>query len=249
MMNKRKFIKTSLVAGAAGITVPSLVLPGCSSGKKSDEKGEAIAEEGPAEMKFTLPELPYASDALQKAIDTRTMEIHHGKHHQGYVNKLNAAIEASKPAFDTLEDLLSKAGTLSEGVRNNAGGHYNHSLFWKVLSPDQKEPTSALTDKISDTLGSFEDFKASFINAGLSVFGSGWAWLCLDGNNELFITSTPNQDNPLMDVAEQQGRPILGVDVWEHAYYLKYQNKRGDYLNALFEIINWDQVELNLQNS
>jgi len=193
-------------------------------------------------MSFTLPTLPYAHDALEPHIDTLTMQIHHGKHHQAYVDNLNKAIAGTPNEEKTLEELVKHAGTISPAVRNNGGGHWNHSFFWESLAPNAVgTPGGALGDAISATFGSFDDFKTKFAAAGAGRFGSGWAWLIVkDGKFE--ISSTPNQDNPLMDVAEVKGTPILGIDVWEHAYYLKYQNKRPDYLAAIWNVINWNKV-------
>lgn len=193
-------------------------------------------------MAFTLPDLPYAKDALEPYIDATTMEIHHGKHHNTYVTKLNAAIEGTDLASKSLEDLLKEAGK-NTPVRNNGGGHWNHSLFWQIMSPNGGgEPSGALADAIKSKFGSFDKFKEEFKNAALGRFGSGWAWLCVDKSGGLFITHTPNQDNPLMDVAAEPGQPILGIDVWEHAYYLKYQNRRPEYVDNFFNVINWDEV-------
>lgn len=193
-------------------------------------------------MSFTLPKLDYAYDALESNIDARTMEIHHTKHHQGYINKLNDAIKGTSLEGKSIEDIMSNVSSASTAVRNNGGGHYNHSLFWKVMSPDGGgEPEGALKDAINDAFGSFEKFKDEFANAAATRFGSGWAWL-IKTDNGLAITSTPNQDNPLMDIAEVKGTPILGLDVWEHAYYLHYQNRRPDYINAFFNVINWKEV-------
>jgi Fe-Mn family superoxide dismutase len=194
-------------------------------------------------MAFKLPDLPYAVDALQPHIDKRTMKIHHDKHHAGYTNKLNAAIKDTPLEKQSIEDILKKVSEHGEGVRNNGGGFYNHSLFWKVMTPDGgSEPGGKLGKAIKDTFGSFEKFKEEFASAAGTRFGSGWAWLCVSNRGKLFVTSTPNQDNPLMDVADKKGTPILGLDVWEHAYYLKYQNKRPDYIQAFFNVINWKEV-------
>lgn len=194
-------------------------------------------------MAFTLPPLPYAFDALEPHIDTRTMEIHHGKHHQAYVTNLNAAIENTEWASKTIEEILANVSKLSPAVRNNGGGHYNHSLFWSLMGPGQGGvPTGKIGDAINGAFGSFDQFKEAFSKAGMTRFGSGWAWLCKGTDGKLFISSTPNQDNPLMDIAEQKGTPILGVDVWEHAYYLHYQNRRADYLSAFYNVINWEKV-------
>lgn len=194
-------------------------------------------------MSFELPALPYAKDALEPHIDATTMEIHHGKHHNGYVTKLNAAVEGTDAEGKSIEDLMADVSKYSTGVRNNGGGHYNHSLFWSVMSPNGGgTPTGALADAINAKFGSFDAFKDEFSQAAATRFGSGWAWLLVDTAGHLAISSTPNQDNPSMDVADIKGTPILGLDVWEHAYYLKYQNRRPDYINAFFNVINWDEV-------
>ncbi|MCB0637591.1 MAG: superoxide dismutase [Lewinella sp.] len=196
-------------------------------------------------MAFKLPDLPYAYDALEPHVDARTMEIHHTKHHNGYTNNLNAAIEGTPLAGKKIEDILANVSQHSMAVRNNGGGFYNHSLFWAIMSPDGGgEPSERMNihKAIMRDFGSFDAFKDEFSKAAATRFGSGWAWLCVDKSDKLFITSTPNQDNPLMDVAEKQGTPILGLDVWEHAYYLNYQNRRPDYISAFFNVINWDEV-------
>ncbi len=194
-------------------------------------------------MAFQLPELPYAFDALEPNIDARTMEIHHGKHHAGYTKKLNAAIEGTDLEGKSIEDILANVSGASTGVRNNGGGFYNHALFWSVMSPNGGgEPTGALADAINEAFGSFEEFKAKFAAAAGTRFGSGWAWLSVGADGKLFVSSTANQDNPLMDVADHKGTPILGVDVWEHAYYLNYQNRRPDYVQAFFNVIDWTAV-------
>ncbi len=191
---------------------------------------------------FELPQLKYAYDALEPHIDARTMEIHHTKHHQGYTNKLNAAIEGTDHASKSIEELLQHAGS-NAGVRNNGGGFYNHNLFWDVMSPNGGgHPTGELGDAINSTFGSYDAFKEQFSKAAATRFGSGWAWLIVDGAGNLAVTSTPNQDNPMMDVAEHKGTPILGLDVWEHAYYLNYQNRRPDYIAAFFNVIDWNAV-------
>ncbi|MEM1122438.1 MAG: superoxide dismutase [Bacteroidota bacterium] len=196
-------------------------------------------------MAFELPELPYAKDALEPHIDARTMEIHHGKHHNGYTTKLNKAIEGTDLEGKKIEDILANVSQHSAGVRNNGGGFYNHALFWTVMSPDGGgEPAGNLNiaKAIDRDFGSYEKFKEEFSNAAKTRFGSGWAWLCTDANDKLFVCSTPNQDNPLMDVVPEDGTPILGLDVWEHAYYLNYQNKRPDYVSAFFNVIDWKAV-------
>lgn len=193
-------------------------------------------------MSFTLAPLPYAHEALEPHIDTLTMQIHHGKHHQAYVDNLNKAIAGTENEGKSLEDLVKVAGTISPAVRNNGGGHWNHTFFWESLAPNAGgAPTGELTEAINAAFGSFDEFKTKFATAGATRFGSGWAWLIVK-DGKLEVSSTPNQDNPLMDVAEVKGTPILGVDVWEHAYYLKYQNKRPDYLAAIWNVINWNKV-------
>jgi len=198
-------------------------------------------------MAFTLPDLPYAKDALEPHIDARTMEIHHGKHHAGYTNNLNAAIKDTDLADASIEDILASIDeNANPAVRNNGGGFYNHSLFWKIMSKDGGgEPTGDLAKAIDDAFGSFEKFKEEFSKAAATQFGSGWAWLCVHKGGKVSVCSTPNQDNPLMPVAKCDGTPILGLDVWEHAYYLNYQNRRPDYISAFFNVINWDEVQKN----
>lgn len=195
-------------------------------------------------MQYQLPEPAYGYDAMLPYIDTETMEIHHLKHHAGYVNKLNTALKDAGIVPEKLEDLFKTISTLPAGIRNNAGGHYNHSLFWKILSPDGGgKPSGELAKAIDRNFGSFESYKAAFHKAAASRFGSGWAWLILTADRELKVSSTPNQDNPLMDVAEEKGTPLLGIDVWEHVYYLKYRNKRPEYIEAFWHVINWKEVE------
>lgn len=194
-------------------------------------------------MAFELPNLPYATDALEPHIDTKTMEIHHGKHHAGYTNNLNNAIAGTALENESIENILANISSHSGAVRNNGGGYYNHDLFWKVMSPNGGgTPSGDLGAAIERTFGSFDAFKDAFAKAAATRFGSGWAWLVVDANGDLAVTSTPNQDNPLMDIAEVKGTPILGLDVWEHAYYLNYQNRRPDYINHFFEVINWEEV-------
>lgn len=193
-------------------------------------------------MAFELPKLPYATDALEPNIDIKTMEIHHGKHHAGYTNNLNNAIAGTDLEGQSVESILANISKASGAVRNNGGGFYNHSLFWEVMSPNGGgNPTGAIAGAIDNAFGSYDAFKDAFAKAAATRFGSGWAWLVVvDG--KLVVTSTPNQDNPLMDIAEVKGTPVLGLDVWEHAYYLNYQNRRPDYINAFFNVINWTKV-------
>jgi Fe-Mn family superoxide dismutase len=194
-------------------------------------------------MAFELPALPYATDALEPHIDKQTMEIHHGKHHQAYVTNLNKALEGKAEASQSIEEIIKNIDKFPVAVRNNGGGHFNHSLFWEVIGPNKGgEPKGELAEAINAAFGSFADFKTKFAEAGATRFGSGWAWLSVAADGKLVVSSTPNQDNPLMNIAEVQGTPILGMDVWEHAYYLKYQNRRPDYIAAFFDVINWDAV-------
>ena len=192
--------------------------------------------------KFELPSLPYSYDALEPSIDKQTMEIHHTKHHGGYVSKLNAAIEGTDLVDKSLEDIMKNVSKYPAAVRNNGGGHYNHSLFWTIMKNNGGgNPSGDLANAINSSFGSFEQFKKQFSDAAGTRFGSGWAWLILN-NGKLEITSTPNQDNPLMDLAEKKGNPVLGLDVWEHAYYLKYQNKRPEYIDNWWNVVNWEAV-------
>lgn len=191
---------------------------------------------------FSLPKLPYEYAALEPHIDTTTMQIHHSKHHAAYVSNLNKALTENKIENVQLDNLLRNATTLPAGIRNNGGGHWNHSMFWQVMRPGGGgNPSDAVAEAISGSFGSFEEFKNKFSEAGMKRFGSGWAWLVMS-NGKLVISSTPNQDNPLMDVSETKGIPLLCLDVWEHAYYLKYQNKRTDYINAWWNVVNWNEV-------
>ena len=193
-------------------------------------------------MAFELPDLKYDYNGLEPYIDGRTMEIHHGKHHGGYTSKLNAAIEGSDLADKSIEEILAGAGSHGAGVRNNGGGYFNHNLFWEVMSPNGGgKPEGDLLQSINKAFGSFDEFKSKFSDAAATRFGSGWAWL-VKTDSGLVVTSTPNQDNPLMDVADVKGTPILGLDVWEHAYYLNYQNRRGDYIAAWWNVVTWAQV-------
>jgi len=237
MMKKREFLKTSSILTVGALTVP---MSSCKSGGESPQQSENTKSFTP----FALPQLPYAFEALEPNIDKMTMEIHHGKHHAGYVRKLNAALESHALAGKSLDDIVSSVGPDDAAIRNNGGGHYNHSLFWEIIKPGESQmPYGKLSDAINSNFGSFEKFKEEFSTAAATRFGSGWAWLSLDSNNKLFVSSTPNQDNPLMSkLVSTPGHPILGLDVWEHAYYLKYQNKRKDYISNFFNIINWEEV-------
>jgi Fe-Mn family superoxide dismutase len=201
-------------------------------------------------MPFELPKLPYAYDALEPHIDARTMEIHHTKHHQAYVTNLNNAIAGTSIENSSIEDICRNVSKQTPAVRNNGGGHFNHSLFWTVLGPNAGgAPKGDLAAAIDSAFGNFDTFKTQFAAAGATRFGSGWAWLIVGADKKLAITSTPNQDNPLMDVTEVKGTPILGLDVWEHAYYLHYQNRRPDYITAFWNLVNWDEVARRLKNA
>jgi Fe-Mn family superoxide dismutase len=200
-------------------------------------------------MAFTLPPLPYGFDALEPHIDAQTMQIHHDKHHQAYVDNLNKAIAGTEHEKKSLEDLVAQAGKISPAVRNNGGGHWNHSFFWQILGPKAGgQPSGRIAEAINQTFGSLDGLKEKMNAAGATRFGSGWAWL-IAKDGKLEVTSTPNQDNPLMDVADVKGTPLLGIDVWEHAYYLKYQNRRPEYLNAIWNVINWNKVNENFDKA
>ena len=194
-------------------------------------------------MAFELPNLPYAHDALEPHIDTLTMQIHHGKHHNAYVTNLNAALAGTENEGKTIEELMANISKLSPAIRNNGGGHFNHTLFWTVMSPNGGgEPTGAVGEAITAAFGSYDKFKEEFTKAATTRFGSGWAWLCVKADKSLCVCSSPNQDNPTMDISECPGTPVLGLDVWDHAYYLHYQNRRPDYIAAFYNVINWDEV-------
>jgi superoxide dismutase, Fe-Mn family len=238
-MNKRTFLKTSLM-GLGGFMSHSLL---------TKAAGYPDFAENLQQPKYTLPSLPYAYDALEPHIDARTMEIHHGRHHASYINNLNNALENSDQGDKSLESIMRSVSSLPTTVRNNGGGHYNHNLFWEIMSPKGGgKPGGDLLTAINGTFGSFDKFKEQFSSAASTRFGSGWAWLIVN-DRKLTVSSTPNQDNPLMDIADERGTPILGIDVWEHAYYLKYQNRRGDYISAFWEVVNWDAVSEKLKKA
>lgn len=240
-MDKRNFLKLSAIATTGVILSPFYA---CQPTAKQVDKKEIRTKD------FVLPALPFALEALEPNIDKMTMEIHHGKHHAGYVRKLNKAVADTKFAQMPLLDIMGTVTEEDTAVRNNGGGHFNHTLFWSILAPNAGgQAEGKLAEAINTAFGSFEKFKEEFSKAAKTRFGSGWAWLSLDDANKLFISSTPNQDNPLMtNLVEQNGTPILGIDVWEHAYYLKHQNVRGNYINNFFNVINWRTVSENYQN-
>jgi Fe-Mn family superoxide dismutase len=201
-------------------------------------------------MNFEFPALPYAYDALEPHIDRMTMEIHHTKHHRAYFDKFVAAIQGTELENKSLNEIFAQISKASAAVRNNGGGFFNHNLFWEILGPDGGgAPVGKLAEEISKAFGSFEDFKTKFNDAAANRFGSGWAWLSVKADNSLCVCSSPNQDNPLMDVHDCQGTPIMGLDVWEHAYYLKYQNRRPDYINAFWNLVNWEKVSENYEKA
>lgn len=199
-------------------------------------------------MTFELPKLQYSYDALEPFIDTLTMNIHHEKHHGTYVSNLNNALQGTETINFKLEQIIKNISNYPTVIRNNGGGHYNHSLFWSIMSPNaHKQPTGTLLERINSEFGNFDKFKEIFTNTALTRFGSGWAWLYVDKIGKLCVCSTPNQDNPLMDIADCQGIPIMGIDVWEHAYYLKYQNRRAEYINAFWNVLDWSKVVQNFE--
>jgi len=239
--SRRDFLKKSALLTVAGFAADSF-LTNIASAQVKDFDVALLADEG----KFSLPALPYGYDALEPHIDKMTMEIHHIKHHQTYVNNLNKACDENKITA-SLEDIIKNVSKYPSAVRNNGGGHWNHSFFWKLMKANGSgAPTGKASEAINNSFGNFDELKNKFNEAAKTRFGSGWAWLVVNANKKLEIGSTPNQDNPLMDASDFKGRPILGLDVWEHAYYLKYQNKRADYINAWWNVVNWDEVARNL---
>jgi superoxide dismutase, Fe-Mn family len=248
-MKKRDFLKTGSILALGSIAAP-ILLESCKTNKVPVVAAEKIVQKPEkstaAAAMYLLPALEYPFSALEPHIDAMTMEIHHGKHHAGYVNNLNKALEGHEWADKDLTEIFKLLDTNNKysAIRNNAGGHYNHSLFWKTLGPNAGgSPQGKLLTEINNSFGSFEAFKNQFVEAAMKVFGSGWAWLSVAADKKLFISATPNQDNPLMkNLVAMSGTPLLGLDVWEHAYYLKYQNKRKDYLMAFFNVVRWDRV-------
>jgi Fe-Mn family superoxide dismutase len=240
--SRRDFLRKSSFLALAGLGAQFF-----SSGIARAAAGSLSPEEAMAVSEFTLPALPYAYEALEPHIDKMTMEIHHTKHHQAYVNNLNKAVKEAGLEI-SLEDLVKNASKYSTAIRNNAGGHWNHSFFWKIMKPNGGgAPTGKIAEAINASFGSFDQFKPKFEEAGMKRFGSGWAWLYVNKDGKLEIGSTPNQDNPLMDASDLKGSPVMGVDVWEHAYYLKYQNRRAEYLTAYWNLVNWDAVNTNFE--
>ncbi len=236
---RRQFLKIMSVAGLAGVALPSLA-----SAFSMNETGE-ITEPFPDDF-FSLPMLGYGYDALEPHIDKMTMQIHHSRHHQGYVTNLNNAMKENNIDAD-LDTLIKNISKYPMSVRNNGGGHWNHSFFWRLMKPEGGgNPTGKISEAINNSFESFDKFKTLFNDAALKRFGSGWAWLIKTADGKLAICSTPNQDNPLMDITEIKGTPLLGIDVWEHAYYLHYQNKRADYINAWWNVMNWDEAASRL---
>jgi Fe-Mn family superoxide dismutase len=236
-MDKREFIKLAGLAGVAALSNPSGVL---AAGAPAAATGIITGARAP----FELPPLPFAANALEPNIDKTTMEIHHDKHHGAYVKNLNDAVNGTAFASLKLEEILDKVTEKDKAVRNNGGGHFNHSLFWKLLSPQKTTPSEKITAAVKSAFGSWETFQQKFGDAAKGVFGSGWAWLIVTPDKKLAIASTPNQDNPLMhQIVKDRGIPVLGLDVWEHAYYLKYQNRRPEYISAFWNVVNWSEVE------
>lgn len=232
-MHKREFLKVAGLAGLAAMADPKGLFA-------AENKKTLLAEKAP----FTLPALSYATDALEPYIDKMTMEIHHDKHHAAYVKNLNDALNGSPLTGQNLEQILAKVTAKEAAIRNNGGGHYNHSLFWTLLSPQKTTPSAKISTAINTAFGSFEAFQTKFNDAAKTQFGSGWAWLIVKKDGKLAVINTPNQDNPLMtELVKETGTPILALDVWEHAYYLKYQNKRPDYVAAFWNVVNWNEVE------
>ncbi len=242
-MNKRTFLKSlALISAASFLQIPRIM--------GFHTQNEEILPETYRENDFSLPQLSYSYDGLEPYFDKMTMEIHHSKHHAAYIKNLNEAIKNTPFEKMTLEEIQAKVTDKFPIIRNNGGGHYNHSFFWQIIAPQAGgEPTGKLAEAIKTTFGSFDKFKEQFAQAGKSRFGSGWVWLSLDKNKKLFISSTPNQDNPLMTkIVKEKGKPMLALDVWEHAYYLKYQNKRPDFINAFWNVVNWKEVEKRFEN-
>jgi len=241
-MDKRTFLKNSAILSIGGTLAAGLPLSSKAAGMVLKSK---IAEDP-----FSLPDLGYSYDALEPHIDAMTMEVHYSKHHAGYTRKFNAAVIESGLENTGIKDMFSKSSQHSAGIRNNGGGFYNHKLFWKSMSPDGGgEPSGDLLKAIEKSFGNFEKFRETFSKAAATRFGSGWAWLVKTRDGGLKVTSTANQDNPLMDISDVQGKPLLAIDVWEHAYYLKYQNRRTDYISAFWNVVDWEKVAMRYNSS
>ncbi|HVI46996.1 MAG TPA: superoxide dismutase [Chitinophaga sp.] len=241
-MNKREFIKLTGLAGVAALSGPIGNLAAAASPVKTSL--------GDPKAPFVVPALAYAYEALEPHIDKLTMEIHHDKHHGAYVKNLNEAVNGTPFATLSLEEILHKVTEKDKAIRNNGGGHYNHSLFWTLMTPNKTTPSEKIKAAISNNFGTWEQFQQKFNDAAKTQFGSGWAWLIVTPDKKLSVINTPNQDNPLMhNIVKEKGSPILGIDVWEHAYYLKYQNKRPDYINAFWNVVNWAEVEKRFNNA
>jgi Fe-Mn family superoxide dismutase len=241
-MKKREFIKTSAILGAGTLLAPSIASSCMNSAAQSGATASLVSMD--ADGKFVQPELTYGFDALEPYVDAMTMELHYGKHHAGYTSKFNTALEHADFHSTDINKLFAEVSSHGSSIRNNGGGYYNHNLYWKFMSPHGGgEPTGKVAEAITADFGSFAQFKELFTATANSHFGSGWAWLLLDSDGKLQVTSLPNQDNPLMDVAPVQGTPLLNIDVWEHAYYLHYQNVRSSYVEAYWNIIDWNFVE------
>ncbi len=242
-MKKQEFIKSTMILGAIVFLTGSLISScGNANARAAGNYAETLIPVG--EEGFVQKELPYGYDALEPYIDAQTMELHYSKHHAGYTAKFNKALQAEGIESRDIKEIFANVSSYGAGVRNNGGGYYNHSLFWNFMSPEGGgDPKGALKDAIVETFGSVDAFKEQFSSAAATQFGSGWAWLILNEEGNLQIVQTSNQDNPLMDIAEVKGTPLLNIDVWEHAYYLKYQNKRADYISNFWNVVNWDVVE------
>jgi len=240
-MNKREFLKKSAILGAGALVAPS-VLSSCMNKTAAQGATASLVSTG-SDGTFVQPELGYAFDALEPYIDTMTMELHYGKHHAGYTSKFNAALQSESLQSTDIYEIFGKISSYGSGIRNNGGGYFNHNLYWKFMSPDGGgEPTGKLAEALNAAFGSVEEFKSLFSATAAAQFGSGWGWLILNQEGKLQVTSTPNQDNPLMDVSEVRGTPLLNVDVWEHAYYLNYQNMRKSYLDAYWNVVDWNFI-------
>ncbi len=236
-MNRKEFFRT--------IAVGSIAVGAVATNSRCQSSNKGTSPKAP----FVQAPLAYDFAALEPNFDQLTMEIHYGKHHTAYINNLNKAVEGTEFADKTLDELIAGAGATNAAIRNNGGGHWNHTFFWDILAPGKGgEPTGAVADAINGQFGSFDAFKEAFGKEATGRFGSGWAWLAAD-NGKLSVGSTPNQDNPLMDISDFKGTPVLGLDVWEHAYYLHYQNKRADYIGAFWNVVNWDKVAEHLKNA